>query len=541
MKEVQKTSSAWSFQLANIKSSVYISIQLPGMIYTIPSQILTNLFNRYYAMSSTLIPSPPSEEALRIIFPSSSIQDRIYSEPRIPLEVNVVPITWPSDGKYYSSPSLTENRTLLEIISISRHYTSSSGKEYCRIAKDIVLLMFTSFHPCFGRIITSTEFAFRHLQFLHQQPDMARLLSEILDTVMFDTTSVTSKLDEIIACVKWQPSDCHTGLEGLHIDNIDDEERKHLVHRKGALYTFNPDHGWSGCIRVPSSVAQPIQLFRLKTASEVAEGLKHGDSDTLVEVKDWILTLTEENEEFECTYSFKNDETEGKSEDRQMDEVWILTDSDNSDNLDNSDDVDTGPKKICRKSIIRNSQRNIHIFVPSKTRRINKSEVRQEAENYGDDADAEGEDDYGSLGMNSPIDIHMTLESDSDGDQASDIDVYEPITEAEDSEDDEDEDEYVPASRGRGRSSAARASSIKIPYRRQAKKDKPKRRRTSKAFDSSPDAKPKFSNTHLTHASPINRARHACEECRRRRVKVSIFSHTAYSSTAAELRCTLVR
>lgn len=143
--------------------------------------------------------------------------------------------------------------------------------------------------------------------------------------------------------------------------------------------------------------------------------------------------------------------------------------------------------------------------------------------------------------MNSPIDIHMTLESDSDGDQASDIDVYEPITEAEDSEDDEDEDEYVPASRGRGRSSAARASSIKIPYRRQAKKDKQKRRRTSKAFDSSPDAKPKFSNTHLTHASPINRARHACEECRRRRVKVSIFSHTAYSSTAAELRCTSVR
>lgn len=515
------------------------------MIYTIHSQILTNLSNRYSAMSSTLIPSPPSEEALRIIFPSSSIQDGIYSEPRIPLEVNVVPITWSSDGKYYSSPSLTEDRTLLEIISTSRHYTSSSGKEYCRIAKDIVLLMFTSFHPCFGRIITSTEFAFYHLQFLHRQPDMARLLSEILDAVMYDSTWVTSKLDEIIACVKWQASvvremDYHTGLEGLHTDNIDDEEGKNSVHRKRALHTFNPDHGWSGCISVPSSVAQPIQLFRLKAAGEVAEGLKHGDSDALVEVKDWILTLTEETEEFECSYSLENGETEEKSEDRQMDKARILTDSDNSDDLDNSDDVDTGPKKICGTSLIRNSPRNIHIIVPSNTRRINKSEVRQEAETYGDDADAEGEDDYGSSGMDSPIDIHMTLGSDTDGDQATDIDVYEPIIEEEDSEDDEGEDEYVPASRGHGRSSA-RASSIKIPYRKQAKKDKQKRRRTPKAFDSSPDAKPKFSNTHLTHASPINRARHACEECRRRRVKVSIFSHTAYSSTAAELCSALVR
>lgn len=474
-------------------------------------------------MSSTLTPSPPSEEALRIIFPSSSIQDGIYSEPRIPLEVNVVPITWSSDGKYYSSPSLTENRTLLEIISTSRHYTSSSGKEYCRIAKDTVLLMFTSFHPCFGRIITSTEFAFHHLQFLHQQPDMTRLLSEILDAVMFNFTSVTSKLDEIIACVKWQPSDCHTGLEGLHIDNIDDEEGKNSVYRKRALHTFNPDHGWSGCIRVPSSVAQPIQLFRLKTAGEVAEGLKHGDLDALVEVKDWILTLTEETEEFECSYSLKDDDTEEKSENRQMDVGRILTDSDNSDDLENSDDVDTGLQKICRRSLTRrNSKRNIHIIIPSKTRRINKSEVRQEAETYGDDADAEEEDDYGSWGMDLPIDIDMTLESDTDGDQASDIDVYQPITEDEDSEDDEGEDEYVPASRGRGRSSAC-ASSIKIPYRKQAKKDKQKRRRTSKAFDSSPDAKPRFSNTHVTHASPINRARHACEECRRRRVKVSFF------------------
>lgn len=485
-------------------------------------------------MSSTLIPSPPSEEALRIIFPSSSIQDGIYSEPRIPLEVNVVPITWSSDGKYYSSPSLTVNRTLLEITSTSRHYTSSSGKEYCRIAKDIVLLMFTSFHPCFGRIITSTEFAFHHLQFLHQQPDMTRLLSEILDAVMFNFTSVTSKLDEIIACVKWQPSDCHTGLEGLHIDNIDDEEGKYSVYRKSALHTFNPDHGWSGCIRVPSSVAQPIQLFRLKTAGEVAEGLKHGDLDALVEVKDWILTLTEETEEFECSYNLKDDDTEEQSEDRQMDVGRILTDSDNSDDLENSDDVDTGLQKICRRSLTRNSKRNIHIIIPSKTRRINKSEVRQEAETYGNDADAEGEDDYGSWGMDSPIDIDMTLESDADGDQASNIDVYQPITEEEDSEDDESEDEYVPASRGSGRSSAC-ASSIKIPYRKQAKKDKQKRRRTSKAFDSSPDAKPRFSNTHLTHASPINRARHACEECRRRRVKVSFFSHTAYSSMAAEL------
>lgn len=373
---------------------------------------------------------------------------------------------------------------------------------------------------------------------------MTRLLSEILDAVMYNSKSVTSKLDEIIACVKWQTSvvremDYHTGSEGLHIDNIDDEEGKNSVQRKRALHTFNPDHGWSGCIRVPSSVAQPIQLFRLKTAGEVAEGLKHGDSDALVEVNDWILTLTEETEEFECSYSLQNDEAEEKSEDGQMDEGRILTDSDNSKDLDNSDDVDTGPKKIYGTSLIRNSQRNIHIIVPSKTRRINKSEVRQEAEIYGDDADAEGEDDYGSSGMDSPIDIHMTLESDTDGDQATDIDVYQPITEDEDSEDDEDEDEYVPASRGHGRSSA-RASSIKIPYRKQTKKDKQKRRRTSKAFDSSPDAKPKFSNTHLTHASPVNRARHACEECRRRRVKVSIFSlHIV--RRPAELRWALVR
>lgn len=217
---------------------------------------------------------------------------------------------------------------------------------------------------------------------------MTRLLSEILDAVMYNSKSVTSKLDEIIACVKWQTSvvremDYHTGSEGLHIDNIDDEEGKNSVQRKRALHTFNPDHGWSGCIRVPSSVAQPIQLFRLKTAGEVAEGLKHGDSDALVEVNDWILTLTEETEEFECSYSLQNDEAEEKSEDGQMDEGRTLTDSDNSNDLDNSDDVDTGPKKIYRTSLIRNSQRNIHIIVPSKTRRINKSEVRQEAEIYG--------------------------------------------------------------------------------------------------------------------------------------------------------------
>ncbi|OWZ68259.1 hypothetical protein AYX15_00877 [Cryptococcus neoformans] len=490
-------------------------------------------------MSSTLVPRPPSEQALRTILPPSSPQNGIYNEPRIPLEVNVVPITLSSDGKRYQAPSLTENCTLLTVInSSSGQYTSAFGKEYCRLAKDIVLLMFTSFHPCFGRIITSTEFAFYHLQFLHQQPNMARLLSEILDAVMYNITLVTFKLDEIIACVKWQPSvvremDYHARMEGLHIENNGDEEEGNSAPKQGTLHTFNPDHGWSGCIRVPSSSTQPIQLFRLKTASEVAEGLKHGNSDALIEVKDWILTLTEENEEFECSYRLRSVETEGKSKGGQKGTDSISTDSGNSDDSNDSDvsgdsddgkdsnDVDTGRKKRCRSSAVRDGQRNIHIIeFSSKTGRIDKSKPRQEAESYGDDADAEGEDDNVSSGMDSPIDINMTLESDTDSDPASGIDVYEPTTEDEDSEDG-DEDEYVPVSRGRGRSSA-RVSNSKIPHRKQVKKHIQNRRRTSKAsscFISDSNANPRFSNTHLTHASPLNRARHACEECRRRRVK----------------------
>lgn len=503
------------------------------------SRMLTSLCHRYTTMSSTLVPSPPSEQALRTILPLPSPQDGIYSEPRIPLEVNVVPITWSSDGKHYPAPSLTENRTLLTIISNSRQYTSAFGKEYCRHAKDIVLLMFASFHPCFGRIITSTEFAYYHLQFLHQQPNMARLLSEILDAVVYNITLVTFKLDEIIACVKWQPSvvremDYHAGLEGLHIENNDDEKEKNSASKQGTLHAFNPDHGWSGCIRVPSSATQPIQLFRLKTASELAKGLKHGDSDALIEVKDWILTLTEETEEFECSYRLRSVETEGKSKSRQKGKHSLLAysgNSNDSNDSDDSDDVDTGRKKRCRSSTIRDGQRNIHIIEPRKTGRIDKSKAGQEAESYSDEADAEDEDDHVGSGMDSPIDIDMTLESGTeDSDPASDIDVYQPTTEDEDSEgedeeDDEDEDEYVPASRGRGRSSA-RASSSKLPYRKQAKKHIQVRRRTSKAsssFNSDPNAKPRFSNTHVTHASPINRARHACDECRRRRVKVRSF------------------